>query len=100
MAMSKMKMEILEDVSNHFANQLRRLMTDTAETCLLAELDRAIIARMLMGALLSEAIQGANSMRLDEREFMLMCRDVHRLWTKTVRQVEEEREEEQQRRTH
>lgn len=94
MTLPKIKAEIFEDIGSHFGNQLRRLLIDTADTCRVAEIDSPLVARMLMGVLLCELVQGSDALKMNEREFLRACGEGRRMW------IEAQEEEEPQHRTH
>jgi len=66
------------DLHRHFCDRLKVLLRDTAETCLEADLTAKDTMAILLSGLLSEAIHGAVSMQISEKDYVAMCRMAYR----------------------
>jgi len=68
---------IAKDLSQHFADRLRDLLEDTADTMTHADFEYREIAAMLISGLLGEAATGVRSLNGDKATFMAACRLVY-----------------------
>ena len=70
--------QMSRDIHRHFSDRLKVLLRDTVETCIEAELSHRDIMAILLSGLLSEAIHGAVSMNIPEKDYVAMCRMAYR----------------------
>jgi len=84
--------KIVDDLSMHFDNRLRRLISDIASTCDIADLSGVDAAKIIMSGLTYETIRLAVMMEMSEREYMAMCLLGYRSLAKHIRKELKEKE--------
>jgi hypothetical protein len=69
---------ILRDLEQHFARRLRTIISDTASTCRVADVDNGETVGIVLSALIYELIRATFVMQMDEDTFVQMCEIAYR----------------------
>jgi hypothetical protein len=71
--------QLIDDIHGHLAEQLRRLIGDTADTCARARLPIEAVLQIMVSALLFEAAFAGRTMGLSQHEFIRVCNNAFKL---------------------
>jgi hypothetical protein len=66
------------DIHAHLINKLRRVCSDVAQSCAIADCDSQTTVEIVMSGLMLEFIRGAACIGMSEAEFIRVCRVAYR----------------------
>ena len=86
--MRRDKDRLIEDLREHFSQQLHHLVMDTIDTCRRGRLDLDDIVTLITVPLLGETVLACNASGMDKRQYLGLCAVIHNQLCEAVKDLE------------